>query len=312
MKPLSDEKILISTSSFAVMDNEPLDMLKNAGCRVVDNPYKRRLTKPEIEELLATGITGIIAGLEPLDKEVLSKSNLKVISRCGSGLSNVDLDAAKDLGIRVCYTPDGPVSSVAELTIGAMLSLLRMIPLMDRELHDGRWSKKTGNLLEGKTVLIVGFGRIARRLKKLLEPFNVRILVADPFLKEKIEGISVIPLEEALPQADIISIHASGEGTIIEEKELGLIKPGGLLLNAARGTLVDEKALIKALREKRIAGAWLDVFEEEPYKGPLTKFDQVMLTPHVGSYTAECRKKMETEAVENLIEAFKKIKEGKR
>lgn len=311
MQPLKGEKVLIGPSSFSAMDSQPMDMLIDAGCEIIDNPYKRRLTKAELQELLDNGVTGLIAGLEPLDREVISKSKLKVISRCGSGLSNVDLETAKDLTITVCYTPDAPVASVAELTLGAMLSLLRMISLMDSELHKGKWTKKIGALLEGKTVAIIGFGRIGRRLSELLTPFKVRVLAVDPFLKNRSGQITIMPLGEALPQADIVSIHSSGEECIIGRKELELVKPGVLLLSAARGNQVDESALIKALEEKRVAGAWLDVFEEEPYTGGLTEFSQVILTPHVGSYTRECRKKMEIKAVENLIEAFKKIKEDR-
>ena len=306
MKQFFREKILISTSSFAATDTGPLDMLKDAGCEVMDNPYKRRLTKPELLGLLSKGITGLIAGLEILDKEVMSKSRLKVISRCGSGLSNVDLAAAKKLGIIVCSTPDAPVSSVAELTIAAMLSLIRAMPVMDKELHKGRWAKRIGLLLEGKTVVIVGFGRIGRRLSQLLMPFKVRILVVDPLIKNSDADVTTLSLEKALSEADIISIHSSGNGCIIGKNELRKIKRGAFILNASRGGAVDEGALIKALEKKHIAGAWLDVFEEEPYTGPLIKYPQVMLTPHVGSYTVECRKRMEMEAVKNLIKVLRK------
>ncbi|MDP3791520.1 MAG: phosphoglycerate dehydrogenase [Candidatus Omnitrophota bacterium] len=306
MKQFFGEKILISTSSFAATDTEPLDMLKNAGCEVMDNPYKRRLTKPELLGLLSKGITGLIAGLEILDKEIMSKSRLKVISRCGSGMSNVDLAAAEELGITVCSTPDAPVNSVAELTLAAILSLIRAVPFMDNELHKGRWAKRIGFLLEGKTVVIVGFGRIGRRLSQLLIPFRVRVLVVDPLIKNSDANVTTLSLEKALSEADIISIHSSGNNCIIGKNELRKIKKGAFILNAARGGAVNEDALVKALEEKRIAGAWLDVFEEEPYAGPLIKYPQVMLTPHVGSYTVECRKRMEMEAVKNLIEALRK------
>lgn len=306
MKQFFGEKILISTSSFAATDIEPLGMLKDAGYEVMDNPYKRRLTKPELLGLLSKGITGLIAGLEILDKEVMSKSRLKVISRCGSGLSNVDLAAAKKLGIIVCSTPDAPVNSVAELTLAAMLSLLRAVPVMDNELHKGRWVKRIGLLLEGKTVVIIGFGRIGKRLSELLAPFKVRILVVDPLIKNSDADVTTLSLEKALSEADIISMHSSGNGCIIGKNELRNIKKGAFILNAARGGAVNEDALVEALEEKRIRGVWLDVFEEEPYTGPLIKYPQVMLTPHVGSYTVECRKRMEMEAVKNLIEVLRK------
>ena len=300
-------KILIGPSMFAAEDPTPLQRLVQAGCEIVANPFKRKLTKDELLGLLDEKTAGLVAGLEPLDREVLERSKLRVISRCGSGISNVDLVAAQELGIAVCSTPDAPTAAVAELTLGAMLSLLRMIPEMDRELHQGRWSKKIGGQLEGKTIAIIGMGRIGRHLASLLIPFNVTLLGVDPFLLEPLpspRAISLVPLATALGQADILSLHCSGEGCVLGPTELSAVKPGAFLLNAARGGLIDEGALIGALEAGRVAGAWLDTFEREPYTGPLTRFPQVILTPHVGSYTRECRRRMELEAVENLLSAL--------
>ena len=309
MKSLIDGKILLGPSTFGELDKAPLNRLTDAGWTIIENPYKRKLTKQELIELLP-GIAGLIAGLEPLDREVLGNSNLKVISRCGSGMSNVDIEAAKELGIKVFSTPYGPTSAVAELTLGALLSLLRMIPRMDKDLHEGRWNKQIGTQLEGKTIAIIGFGRIGRRVAELLVPFKTRILVIDPFLRDSKEQFPLLPLEEALPQADIVTLHVSGEDRIIGEKEFDIIKPGAFLLNAARGVVVDEDALVKSLEEGKIQGAWVDTFDQEPYSGPLTKFAQVILTPHIGSYTIECRRSMEIESVQNLLDGFKNNSEG--
>ena len=205
-----------------------MEKLLSEGAEVLDNPYQRRLTREELVTLLSQGIVGTIAGLEPFDRDVMSQSELKVISRCGSGRSNVDLASAEELGITVCYTPDAPVASVAEMTLGAMLGLLRRIPFMDSELHQGKWSKRLGNELEGKTVSIIGFGRIGRRLRELLEPFRVRLLVVDPYVRKE-EGFEIVSLNEALKQSDIISLHASGEECLIGKKEFVLLcrKPIG-------------------------------------------------------------------------------------
>jgi len=304
MKPLEGTKILIGPSTFADLDPGPMKRLLEMGCVVIDNPFKCKLTKEELLRLLGKEVSGLIAGLEPLDREVMEKSNLKVISRCGSGMSNVDMGAAKDLGIKVCSTPFGPTQAVAELTLGAMLSLLRMVPQMDRDLHAGKWSKRIGAQLHGKTVTIIGFGRIGQRVAALLGPFKTRILVVDPYLNDAVEVFRRVTLEEALPHADIITIHSEGEAQLIGSEQFAMIKPGAFLLNGARGGLIDENSLLEALDNGRIAGAWLDTFEAEPYKGPLTKYPQVILTPHVGSYTLECRKQMENEAVDNLIAAL--------
>lgn len=297
-------KILIGPSSFGALDRSPLDRLTELGCALVNNPFKRKLAKDELIGLLSWDIRGLIAGLEPLDREVLTQSSLKVISRCGSGLSNVDLAAAEELGIVVCATPDGPTTAVAELTVGAMLGLLRMVPQMDRDLHEARWNKRIGSQLEGKTVAIVGCGRIGQRVAALLAPFGAIILGVDPYVETVPEGIRLVPLADALAQADIVTLHCSGDACVLGPDELRRLKPGVLLLNAARGGLVDEAALLRELDEGRVAGAWLDAFAEEPYHGPLMRYPQVILTPHVGSYTRECRARMEMEAVENLILAM--------
>jgi D-3-phosphoglycerate dehydrogenase len=293
-------KVLISPSSFADKDKTPINILKKAGFEIIDNPYKRRLTKMEVVKLLSKDIEYLIAGLEPLDRGVLEKSSLKVLSRCGSGLSNVDLIAAKDLGIKVCSTPDAPVDSVAELTLCAMLNLLRNFSQMNSNLHNANWSKQVGNQLKEKTVVIIGFGRIGRRLANLLKPFNVKIIAVDNN-KNTLEGVHSMSLKKALSYADIISIHASGESCVIGEREFTYMKKGTFILNAARGALVDEKALAGAIEKGVVKGAWLDAFIKEPYKGILIKYPQVLLTPHVGSYSFECRRTMEIQAVENLI-----------
>lgn len=305
MTVLRGEKILIGPSTFSEADSSPLERLRRAGCEIIVNPFGRKLTKAELCELLAKGITGLIAGLEPLEEDVLERSRLRVISRCGAGLSNIDLKAAGKLKIKVYATPDAPTLAVAELTVGAMLCLIRMLPEMDRELHLGNWTKKIGAQLKRKKVAIIGFGRIGRKVAELLGPFEADIIVVDPKPDKAAKKYKLLPLRNALKTADIVTIHASGDSAIIGKEELKLVKRGSYLLNAARGALVEEKALVSALEDGRIKAAWLDTFETEPYSGPLRKYPQVILTPHIGSYTAECRKDMEMEAVNNLINGFK-------
>lgn len=290
-------KILITTSSFGKVAPGPLEKLKKSGFEIIQNPYGRKVTTQELKDLLP-GVVGLIAGTETIDKETLKNSGLKVISRVGVGMDGIDLEAAKELGIVVKNTPDAPTAAVAELTLAGILSLLRQVPQMNQEVHQNVWNGKTGIQLSGKTVLIVGFGRIGRYLAKLLGPFGVKLLVVDPASPE---GIS---LEEALPQADIICVHVSGKQQILGRNEFSLMKKGAFVLNASRGGVVNEADLIEALKDGKVAGAWLDVFSKEPYSGPLTEFAQVILTPHVGSNTKESRVQMEKEAVDNLLAAL--------
>ncbi|MDO8558735.1 MAG: NAD(P)-dependent oxidoreductase [bacterium] len=287
-------KILITTSSFET--KEALEKLRVQNFEVVLNPHKRKVTPEELRELLP-GVIGLIAGTEKIDRGTMKNSQLKVISRVGTGTDSIDLVAAEELGIAVRNTPDAPITAVAELTLGSLLSLLRRIHQMNHDLHIKTWDKKMGVQLAGKTVLIIGFGRIGKYLAKLLEPFKVKLLTVD----SAIQGIS---LKEALPQADIVSLHMSGSQQVLGKDEFLIMKDGVYILNVARGGAVDETALIESLKTGKVAGAWLDVFSEEPYSGPLAEFPQVILTPHIGSYTKECRTCMEIEAVDNLLKCF--------
>jgi len=310
MKPLRNEKILIGPSSFADMNQAPLTKLEEVGYQILNNPFKRKIRKEELLELLNKNVTGLIAGLETLDRSVLMNSNLKVISRCGAGMSNVDMDAAKELGIRVYNTPFGPTRAVAELTVGCLLALIRQVPQMDRALHEGRWDKRIGRQLKGMNVLVIGYGRIGQAVAKLLRVLEVEIMVCDPgFGKDEIP-LPVWKLEDALPLADVVALHASGEARILGRQEIGLMKRGVFILNAARGELIDEDALMDALDSGQVAGAWLDTFNREPYEGSFVNYEQVILTPHVGSYTYEGRLQMELDAVDNLIRGFRERDTG--
>lgn len=306
MTMLKPCKVLIGPSSFGELDDAPLRRLMEAGLEVVANPFKRRYTADETVQLLKEyEIDALIAGLEPLDRAVLEQvPSLKVISRCGSGMSNVDQEVAGELGIEVRNTPDGPTASVAELTVANMLNSLRLIGAMNTSLHAGKWDKRIGGLLGAKTVVLVGCGRIGRRVADLLKPFGSRIIFVDPFVEQVPEGTERMTLEEALPVADVISLHLAGEACILDDAALALLKPGAYVMNAARGGNVDESALVDALESGRVAGAWLDALPREPYDGPLCDYPQVTLTPHVASYTLEGRLRMEMDCAENLIEAW--------
>jgi D-3-phosphoglycerate dehydrogenase len=296
-------KVLLGPSSFAEVDRSPLDKLMSANFEVIDNPYKRKLTEDELFKLLP-GVEGLIAGLEPLNRRVLEASCLKVISRCGSGLSNIDLPAARELGIVVRNTPSGPTTAVAELTLGCLLCLLRQVPQMNHALHQKTWTKRVGRQLHGSCVAVIGFGEIGKKVGKLLYACGARVVAVDPLFSGIVDNIEIVPLGDALKQADIITIHASGEDCLLGSSEFDLMKEGVYILNAARGGLLDEKVLAEAIDNKKVAGAWLDTFNKEPYDGILCKYDEVILTPHIGSYTRECRRDMEMEAVENLINSL--------
>ena len=295
-------KVLISTSTFGQFNNEPLQILYDAGLEVINNPYNRKITQNELISLVR-GVDGVIAGLEEYNNKILSISNLKTISRCGSGVSNIDMESAEKLGIRVYNTPEGPTQSVAELTLGCCLSLIRNVPYVNKRMHEGSWDKITGNLLSGMTVLIIGYGRIGKLFSKIINEIGAKILIHDPFIskKEIPNFVKRVELMEGLKLSDIITLHNSGDTMILGESEFSIMKQGVYILNSARGGIIDEDALMDALNSGKVSGAWLDTFSEEPYYGKLSQFQQVILTPHIASYTKEGRYSMEIQASKNLI-----------
>ncbi|MEM7049146.1 MAG: phosphoglycerate dehydrogenase [Acidobacteriota bacterium] len=297
------KRVVISTSSFGKISRHPLDLLADAGCEVILNPHGRKLTPAESRELLADA-DGLIAGTERLDREILAAApRLRIISRVGTGLDSVDLDAAEELGIKVLNTPDAHVPAVAELTLAGMLAVLRQIAFADRRVRAGQWTKPMGRLLFGKRVGIVGMGRVGRYLRGLLQPFMVELLAHDLEPDPSLEDVRWVGLAELLERSEVVTLHVSG-GRLLDADAIASMLPGAVLVNVARGGVVDEAALAEALSSGHLAGAHLDVFEDEPYEGPLTDLDNVLLTSHIGSYAAECRVAMELEATEKVIAHF--------
>jgi D-3-phosphoglycerate dehydrogenase len=235
---------------------------------------------------------------------------LKVLSRVGVGTDAIDLKAAKELGITVLNTPDGPTQAVSELTIGLMLNILRCINSSDRDLKKGVWKKRMGSLLEGKKVGIIGFGRIGRKVAELARCFGAQISYNDISRKKVDFPCEFKEFAEIIMWADIITLHCPelpGDNALFGERELRRMKQGAILINAARGNLVDARALYDNLRDKHLAGAALDVFADEPYSGALTTLDTVILTPHIGAYARESRIEMEAQAVKNLVERLENL-----
>ncbi|MDP3181684.1 MAG: phosphoglycerate dehydrogenase [Desulfobaccales bacterium] len=302
--------ILTTTSSFAKGAPARLDPLKHAGLEVVPNPYGRKLAADELLDLLGKyQPLGLLAGTEALTRQVLqaAKDYLRVISRVGAGWDNVDHQAAAELGMRVYRTPGVLTEAVAELTLGLILAALRLIPQHDRQIRQGTWQKGMGSLLQGKVVGLIGYGAIGQRVAELVRAFGARVIYYDSQpLKDP--NAQAVTLPTLLAQADIISLHASGKEKILGGAELkSLGKPGVILINTARGELVDEEALAAGLAEGRPGFACLDVFVQEPYRGPLAALENVILTSHVGSYAREARQQMEEEAVANLLAGLREV-----
>ncbi|MFO7612286.1 MAG: phosphoglycerate dehydrogenase [Clostridia bacterium] len=291
-------RILTTTSDFGEHDiPDEIELIRN--------PYGRMLSEKEISKILdEIRPDAIIAGLEPLTQNVLEgKPYLKVISRCGTGLDNVDLDAAKRLGITVFNTPDAPMAAVAEMTVALMLSLIKRINIYDEVIRRGEWKSPRGNMLSGKTVGIVGCGRIGEYVSRLLTPFGCDIIGYD-IGRIPAGHIKPVEFDFLIKSADIISLHVpynESNRHIIGVAEINKMKKNALLINTARGGLIDEAALYDALSLGTISGAAIDCFEKEPYDGPLKELSNVILSPHMASSAEESRQGMEKEALENAL-----------
>lgn len=299
--------IFITLSTFAEYSDEPLRLLKQSGFSFLVNPHGRRIKPEEVLEMGST-CRGLVAGVEPYTAETLAQlPNLQCISRCGSGIDSIDLTEAKRRNISVLNTPDEPVIAVAELALTMILSLLRQLPKVNSLTHERQWQRVPGNLLRGKTLGIIGLGRIGRRLVELVQPFEVKVMAVEPqpdsgWLKRY--EVKLVDLPELLARADIVSIHAARskeKQLFLGAPEFGQMKPGAWLVNMARGDMVDDAALNAALDSGHLRGAGLDVFPQEPYTGPLCDNPRVIMSPHQATLTIETRVAMETKAVANML-----------
>lgn len=305
------KKVLTSPSSMGQCGSEPFDLLRENGYEIINNPYGRKLTEDEVIEL-AKDCVGIVAGVEPLTARVMDAlPQLKCISRVGVGMDSVDVDYAKQKNIIVCNTPEGPTRGVAELTLAMTLSLLRRIPQADAAMHQHKWKKQIGNLILDKKIGVIGLGRIGRLVSELFRGIGNPVIGYDPYANRdwaKEKGVEIKSFEEVLTEADILTLHIPGnkdKSPVITLTELNRMKDGAFLINIARGGVVDEDALFTALKSGKLAGAAVDVYTKEPYDGPLCDLDNVILTPHLGSYAKEGKLKMEVDACKNLIDALK-------
>ena len=301
------KKIFIATTSFASLDKTPIKILENNSFDIVFNKKGRKLSSSEMIAQLID-CDGVIAGTEQYESDLLHNAKkLKVISRLGVGMDNIDQNAAKQKGIKIYKTQTTPALAVAELVLGLMLDLMRKISHQNNLLKSGTWKKEMGNLLHGKTLGIIGLGVIGKTLVKLVKGFNFNILAFDLYQDEqfaKDHCVNYCDCDTLLSESDIISIHLNltdETNQLMNATQISKLKPDSILINASRGEMIDEEALYRALKEKSIMGAGLDVFNNEPYLGPLSKLDNVILTPHIGSYAKELRIQMEIESVENLI-----------
>jgi len=301
-------KVLITTVPFADRNRLPLELLESAGIAYTINPLGRRLKEHELADMIQDADV-VVAGTEPITEGVMARATrLKLISRVGIGLDSVDLLAARRRGIAVSFTPDAPAPAVAELAFGLMLSLLRSVQLANLEIHAGKWQRHMGRRLAEVTVGIIGTGRIGARVLRRIPAFGTpRVLVND--LKPDLKLVPELKLEwvskdDIYRNADLISLHlplTAYTRNMIRREQLLLMKPDVLLINTSRGGIINERDLAEVMHAGHIAGAAIDVFEQEPYTGELAGIERCLLTAHMGSMSVDCRARMEIEATEEAV-----------
>ena len=309
-------KVFVSTFPFAKTDPKAAELIINQGWELEFNPYGRKITIPELK-LLLPEMDALIAGTERLDKDTLEfADSLKLISRVGIGLDNIDWVEIKKRGIEVVYTPEAPTLSVAELTLCFVLDLSRDVINATVDMRNRLWQRYTGRELTNKTIGIIGLGRIGKTLVQFLKPFNCKILVNDiepdyEFIKKN--KLILVKKEVIYEESDFVTLHVpltKLTRNLINENVLKLMKKDAFLINDSRGPVVNEKALYRALKQNQIKGAAIDVYEKEPYSGILCELDNIILTSHMGSCTEESRKAMEIGAAQAVVDFFtgKKLK----
>lgn len=301
-------KALISTVPFADKSSLPIELLNSAGIDYTINPYNKKLKASELAELIVD-FDVLIAGTEEINETVMSKANkLKHISRVGIGLDSVDLLNARKRNIKVSYTPDAPAPAVAELAIGFMISLLRLTHVSNAQMHTRKWHRYFGRRLAEVTVGIVGAGRIGTLVLQHLKGFcPKRILVHDTQPKYDLYpelNIEWVSKEYLFRNADVISLHiplTSQTNNLITKSTLLEMKSDAVIINTSRGGIINELDLCEVMTNGYLSGVAIDVFEQEPYKGPLCNIERCILTAHMGSMSIDCRTRMEIEATEEAI-----------
>ncbi len=303
-------KIYISSRSFGIYTEEAIKLLKSIG-RVERNTMERPLTEEELKQVIRD-VDALIVGIDRITDDVLKHANrLKVIANHGVGFDNIDLEAATKRGIPVVYSPHANADSVADFTLGLIIALLRKIVDAHLATKSGKFRLKKflGVELCNKVIGIIGFGQIGSRVAQRALSFGMKVITYDPYVKEEVLAkfnARKVSLEELLKTSDIVTIHVpltEKTRNLIGEKELKLMKSSAVLINTARGGIVNENDLYKALKEGWITGAAIDVYEKEPPSkdNPLFKLDNIIVTPHIAFFTKEAVRRMDMMIAQDVV-----------
>jgi D-3-phosphoglycerate dehydrogenase len=294
------------------IEKKAVEALEEKGYEVIKDHIEPEELKKEIKNIDCLIVRSATKVRKDLIDEAAVNGRLKLVIRGGVGIDNIDAAYALENGIQVNNTPNASSISVAEMTFGHMLAAARNIAIANVTMRQGKWEKKKyqGNELYGKTLGLIGFGRIAREVAKRAVAFGMKVVYYDICEINEVATCTCLSKEDIIKQADFISLHipyTKGEPYVIGEKEFDMMKDGAYVINCARGGVIDEKALVRALDNGKLAGAALDVFEKEPSENEeVLKHPKISLTPHIGAATEEAQERIGEEIVEIVEEYFNK------
>ncbi|RKE62877.1 phosphoglycerate dehydrogenase [Microbacterium sp. AG238] len=306
-------KVLVTPTSLC---RDPhgasLGRLREVVDEVILNPHGRPLTPAELVPLVAD-VDGIIAGLDDYDETVFAAApRLRVLARYGVGVDRVDLDAAASRGVVVTRTPGANAIAVAELAVGLILAAARRISRLDEAVRAGEWPRLEGKELTGATAGVVGFGAIGRLVAERARALGMRVIVFDPMLPDEAfaqAGVERVDIDELCRRSDVVSLHVPllpETRHLLDERRLALLPAGAIVVNTARGGLLDETAARRALDDGRLHGVAIDVYETEPpSSSPLVGHPGVVATPHAGGHTSGAVQRMTDQSIDALLTALR-------
>jgi len=301
------KKVMITSRSFGSVSREPIEVLEKAGLEIthLGDAFNQEVFEEKIKDYDA-----LIIGAHPFPRAVMQKcTHLKIIAKHGAGLDNIDLNAARDLGITVTNVPAMNANAVADLAFGHMLNLARGISICNNLVKEGHWKTFIGVDVYGKTLGLLGFGAIAKNVARRARGFSMKVLTYDPFVQEVPEEfkgfVELVDLETILEGSDFLSIHVpltKETRNLLNYEHLSTMKTEAFLINTGRGGIVEEGDLFRILQEGKLQGAALDVLDIEPVKKdhPLMSLENVIITPHIGMYSKEAINAVSVACAENV------------
>jgi D-3-phosphoglycerate dehydrogenase / 2-oxoglutarate reductase len=309
-------KVVISAPYMQPVVDRFCGMFKEENCEVIVPTVNERLNEPELLKMVGD-VHGFISGDDRFTRKVLGAAKqLRVISKWGTGIDSIDRKAASEMGIRVCNTPNAFTQPVSDSVLAIMLTFARRIPWQDREMKEGPWVKQPGVSLAECTLGIIGVGNIGKAVARKAAAFGMNILGCDPqampedFLRET--NIRMVSRDELLKESDFVTVNCDLNPTsvhLMSDRQFSMMKANAVLVNTARGPIVDEVALVKALKEKQIAGAGLDVFEAEPLprESALLKMENVLLSAHNSNSSPAAWERVHQNTLKNLFNGLKEV-----